>query len=149
MTPEVFASSGFLERAQLELVCAEGPTFAGPSGSGAIDFFAVHMSVGQAVAAVERDVLSFVPSHTPVCLLFHPNVTKMKALRLHEPPRIPIVAPFGPGNRPPAWDRAVAACADFLEAGVRKLSSGVRGGGSSRRPFGSGTPPLSPRWQRS
>ena len=66
MPPEVLGTSGFAERAKLEIVAAEGPTYVAASGSAVLDYFAVQTRLAQAIFSVQRDQESFVPAHVPV-----------------------------------------------------------------------------------
>ena len=97
-------------------------------GSGIIDYFVVQVGLVEAIANVERDAQSFIPSHAPVFVDFFPNVTAMKVLRLFEPKRLLAHAPLGPRSRPQPWQRATVACAGDVEAWLRGLSPRLQEG---------------------
>ena len=96
MAPEVFQTSGFLEKGQFGLVCAEGPTCVSPRGNTVLDCFVAHVGLLEAIAHVRRDESSFIPSHTPVHLEFVPNSTSAKGLRLYQPERLSVKPVVGP-----------------------------------------------------
>ena len=131
MSPEVLSSPGFAERAKLELVADDGPTYVAASGSAVLEYVAVQTRLAQAVACVQRDQESCVPSPMPVLLGVYPNVAALKELRLYQLPPMCTAAAFGPRNRPPCWKQATEASTDFS-----------RGHCSQRSPEASGrTPP--------
>ena len=82
MPPGALVASGFAERAKLEVIADDGPTYVAASGSATLDYFAAQARLAQAVASVQRNQESFAPGHMPVLLGFHANVVALKALRL-------------------------------------------------------------------
>ncbi len=118
MEPPDFMATDFHTEidAEVLLPATERGTFRTARSATLIDFFVVTSRLAAAVRSVVTEEGTNVRGHTPVALLFKPEVTTLRALHLRRPPRLERERVYGPLPPPPDWSLPRQAAQRALEA---------------------------------
>ena len=107
--PRALMDSGFTLRAGAVTASPREPTCITKRSRSVIDFFLGSRAIMDLVSSIRVDKSADLATHRPVILEFTPEASKLHALILVKPSRLPCTSPYGPRPMPGDWGHVKAA----------------------------------------